>query len=79
MTEDEFWAVINHGAITLDDSYSFDLHYAKYLKALNALSDEELIEFATIHSLLVNKAETCDVSQAVFLTANGCGEVVMAG
>lgn len=74
MTEEDFWAVVAHGALPLDDCYSFDLHYEKYLKALKVLSDEELIEFATIHSLLVDKAETCDVSQAVFLVSNGCGD-----
>lgn len=74
MTEEEFWAVVAHGVLPLDDTYSFDLHYAKYLKALDALSDEELVEFATIHSLLVNKAEICDVSQAIFLVSNGCGD-----
>lgn len=74
MTEEDFWVVIDQGVMSLDSGYSFDLHYAKYLSALKTLSDEELIEFATIHSLLVNKAETCDVSQAVFLISNGCGD-----
>jgi hypothetical protein len=56
MTEEEFWEIVDLALIDSSSPFFLEDHYLSYWNVLATLSDEQLAEFAVVHSQIKQQA-----------------------
>lgn len=67
MTEQEFWEIVDGALVNPATPFFLEDHYLSYWNAVNALSDQKMSEFATMHETLVARAIESGLEHVVVL------------